>query len=108
MRDSEDRMTPPPSKGCPVPGCSYKTPAHELAHKEMHTKFGHPAPGSDSSTSRAEKLPRPELKEGTDSDYIFFNDAWERYKDKCVWVCGPVLGLLFTGAQQMRVRQRGN
>ena len=47
----------------------------------MHTKFGHPASSSDSSTSRAEKLPRPELKEGsTESDYIFFKDAWKSYK----------------------------
>ena len=86
----KDTMSPPPSKDCPVPGCDYKTaaaiPTYELVYKdlEIHTKYGHPVntPGSaSSSSSRAEKLPRPELKEGsTESDYIFFTDAWERYK----------------------------
>ena len=86
----EEEMTPPPSKECPVDGCDYKTPpaipTYTLLYKdlEMHTKFGHPGPhqgGGAPSTSRAEKLPRPELKEGsTESDFIYFKDAWERYK----------------------------
>ena len=82
-------MAPPP-KECPVDGCPYKTPAtlpnYDLVYRDldMHTKYTHinitPATG-ELSTAKADKLPRPELKEGaTEADFIYFKDSWTRYK----------------------------
>ena len=89
-------MTPPPQKECPVDGCGYLTPAalpnYDLLYRdlEMHTKYGHPAPAAtaqlqaadtSAGSSRADKLPRPALKdEATEADFIFFSDSWTRYK----------------------------
>ena len=90
-------MTPPPQKSCPVTGCIYQTPAalpnYELVYKDMdlHTKYTHlelhSAPtrqqtgDTSNGSSRADKLPRPALKEdATEADFIFFKDSWARYK----------------------------
>ena len=89
-------MTPPPQKECPVDGCGYLTPAalpnYDLLYRdlEIHTKYGHPAPAAtaqlqaadtSAGSSRADKLPRPALKdEATEADFIFFSDSWTRYK----------------------------
>ena len=89
-------MAPPP-KECPVDGCPYKTPAtlpnYDLVYRDLdiHTKYSHinliPATTTAShhtgeqSTAKADKLPRPELKEGaTEADFIYFKDSWTRYK----------------------------
>ena len=77
-------MAPPP-KECPVEGCLYKTPAtlpnYDLVYRDldMHTKYTHiniiPATG-ELSTAKADKLPRPELKEGAiETDFIYFKDS---------------------------------
>ena len=90
-------MTPPPQKKCPVPGCDYKTPEalpnYDIVYRdmEMHTRYTHAQlhtasvmqQTGDTSTgaSRADKLPRPTLKEeATEADFIFFTDSWSRYK----------------------------
>ena len=89
-------MAPPPQKECPVPSCDYKTPAtlpnYELVYRDldMHTKYHHinlvppatsQATGESSTSAKADKLPRPELKEGaTEADFIYFRDSWTRYK----------------------------
>ena len=90
-------MTPPPQRDCPVQGCEYSTPAglpnYDLVYRdlEMHTKYGHPAlnpvqagdshAGAGAGSSKADKLPRPTLKdESTEADFIFFKDSWIRYK----------------------------
>ena len=89
-------MAPPPQKECPVDGCTYKTPAtlpnYDLIYRDldMHTKYYHislipPATnqttGELSTSAKADKLPRPELKEGaTEADFIYFRDSWTRYK----------------------------
>ena len=90
-------MTPPPQKECPVDTCDYLTPAglpnYDLVYRdmEMHTRYGHQSPAPPDRTgdqgtgitghSRADKLPRPSLKdEATEADLIFFKDSWTRYK----------------------------
>ena len=90
-------MTPPPQKECPVDTCDYLTPAglpnYDLVYRdmEMHTRYGHQSPAPPDRTgdqgtgitghSRADKLPRPSLKdEATEADFIFFKDSWTRYK----------------------------
>ena len=86
----------PPQKDCPVEGCTYKTPSalptYDLLYRDldMHVKYAHinlvPATTTsnntgEQSTAKADKLPRPELKEGaTEADFIYFKDSWTRYK----------------------------
>ena len=89
-------MAPPP-KECPVAGCEYKTPAtlpnYDLVYRDLdiHTKYTHinliPTTAShhtgevSTATAKADKLRRPELKEGaTEADFIYFKDSWTRYK----------------------------
>ena len=71
-------------------------PNYELVYKDidLHTKYAHlnlhPAPtqrqtgdtgGGGTGASRADKLPRPALREeATEADFIFFTDSWKRYK----------------------------
>ena len=88
-------MTPSPQRDCPVAGCEYSTPVglpnYDLVYRdlEMHTKYGHPAlnpvqagdshAGAGAGSSKADKLPRPTLKdESTEADFIFFKDSWTR------------------------------
>ena len=95
-------MTPPPQKTCPVPDCEYQTPeglpTYDVLYRdlELHTKYAHlnllqPAPvqphagdtgpGGGGTGSRADKLPRPALREeATEADFIYFIDSWKRYK----------------------------
>ena len=79
-------MAPPPPNECPVDGCPYKTPAtlpnYDLVYRDLdiHTKYSHinlipakaPRHTEEASAAKADKLPRPELKEGaTEADYIY-------------------------------------
>lgn len=88
-------MAPPPPNECPVDGCPYKTPAtlpnYDLVYRDLdiHTKYSHinlipataPRHTGEASAAKADKLPRPELKEGaTEADYIYFKDSWTGYK----------------------------
>ena len=89
------KMAPPPPNECPVDGCPYKTPAtlpnYDLVYRDLdiHTKYSHinlipakaPRHTGEASAAKADKLPRPELKEGaTEADYIYFKDSWTGYK----------------------------
>ena len=71
-------MTPPPQKECPVDGRGNLTPAalptYDLLYRdlEIHTRYGHPVPAgtaqqqaadTSSGSPRADKLPRPALKD---------------------------------------------
>ena len=76
----------PPQKECPVPTCEYSTPAglstYDLVYRdiELHTQFAnaelrqlqHPSGHQSTASSvKADKLPRPNIGEGsTDSDWI--------------------------------------
>ena len=90
-------MTPPPQKSCPVPDCQYSTPeglpTYDILYRdlELHAKYNHenqqpgPVQGGDTGGggggSRADKLPRPALREeATEADFIYFSDSWKRYK----------------------------
>ena len=90
-------MTPPPQKSCPVPDCQYSTPeglpTYDILYRdlELHAKYNHenqqPGPvqgggtGGGGEGSRADKLPRPALREeATEADFIYFSDSWKRYK----------------------------
>ena len=86
-----------PSKGVFMDGCTFKTPVtllnDELVYRymDMHNRSSHinlvpPTTGqttgeSSSSRARADKLPRPQLREGaTEADFIYSLDSWTRYK----------------------------
>ena len=85
-------MSPPAAKSCYVPECEYVTPqgipSYELILKdlEMHVRYAHKGVGSSqetygSSSSKADKLPRPSIGEGvTETDWAHFLDKWNRYK----------------------------
>jgi hypothetical protein len=90
-------MAPTPM-GCPVPDCTYKTPAtlptYEMIYKDLdlHTRYGHhdlqvaqPAPqqghGGGGGAPKPDRLPRPTIGEGaSQSDWVYFKDSWARYK----------------------------
>ena len=88
-------MAPTPQT-CPVPACEYRTPAtlpnYEMLYRDLdlHTRYGHPeaqheAPaqhvGRAGGGPKPDKLPRPQIGEGaSQSDWMYFKNAWERYK----------------------------
>ena len=85
-------MSPPPAKKCHVPDCDYTStpglPNYELVMRdlEMHAKYAHAAIagaqiGTQTSNSKADRLPRPTVGEGiTEADWAHFTDKWSRYK----------------------------
>ena len=84
--DSSLRMTPPPAMNCSAPGCEFITPAsiptYEYVIKalEIHVQTAHAGP-SEAQVTKTEKPKRPVLTSNmSESDWVFFQHKWERYK----------------------------
>ena len=86
---------PAKQRKCPSASCQYETPAHlqlvdqheedirthmAIDHLEAFRLLYSTSAGSGSS-SKPEKIPRPEIDEGsTEADFAFFQSNWLRYK----------------------------
>ena len=97
-------MTPPPPRGCMVPDCRYVTPTNlptyehqftdlklhfSMAHNEMAAQQQPAGAGAQQEagtavgpgTARREKPRRPKIMSDiTDSDWVWFEERWARYK----------------------------
>ena len=89
-------MAPPTPMDCEVPDCQYTTRAglpsfeHQFTALRLHLAMAHPEvqlppqqvpASSQSSSTKAEKLPRPTLGEDvTEVEWSFFTGEWQRYK----------------------------
>ena len=78
---------------CPKQGCVFETQEAEMVDAmkllEYHVMLDHAQAqahvgGGNDNRSKAEKVPRPQLKLGIGQDeYLFFKSRWEAYKRSC-------------------------
>ena len=87
-------MAPPPMK-CQVQDCEFATAVklatfdHQFKMLELHLRMAHPQLAAVTSTApttagggpKPDKLPRPTISKGiTQTDWVWFEDRWARYK----------------------------
>ena len=79
-------MTPPPAMACSATGCDFKTPVNIPTYEyvikalELHVQTAHSVPARSLPT-KTEKPKRPIITTNmSESDWIFFNHKWDRYK----------------------------
>ena len=79
-------MTPPPVMACSAAGCDFETPANIPTYEyviktlELHVQTAHSAP-TKPTPAKTEKPKRPVITTNmSESDWIFFNHKWDRYK----------------------------
>ena len=79
-------MTPPPAMACSATGCDFETPVNIPTYEyvikalELHVQTAHSVPARSLPT-KTEKPKRPMITTNmSESDWIFFNHKWDRYK----------------------------